>query len=357
MKRTGRLLFGIIGLLLHIFPFLSGQQPEIEIEKIFELGKGDLLFSSIDSVDEDTDGNFFVLDRSAFKIHKFSPQGELLLSFGSQGQGPGEFQAPHQISVLENGNLVVSEDMAFVSLFDSEGHFIKRLTTERGLALTYLSEDLFYAWLWTEQGRTQHFLDRAGNIQDTFYSVSREAFSVSVPDESGRQVMFNYASQEIAPSLIFSRSKNHTVAAIGDSYQFSVMNLEGEKVSTIHRELKPQKLSAKERNHILNQIEERQKWPDRVLKLIRKNMPAVKSYFDEILISPNFVFVFRIKDDVTDSNSPYPVDLFSLEGDFLGTVQLPFMPLFISDRFLYSAFFDREDDLILQKYGYRLRPR
>jgi hypothetical protein len=185
MKRAFGLLFGVFGLLLNIIPFLSGQQPEIKIEKIFELGKGDLLFSSIDSVDEDTDGNFFVLDRKAFKIRKFSPQGELLLSFGSQGQGPGEFQAPHQISVLENGNLAVSEDMAFVSLFDSEGHFIKRLTTERGLALTYLSEDLFYAWLWTENGQTQHFLDRAGNIQDTFYSVSREAFSVSAPDESG----------------------------------------------------------------------------------------------------------------------------------------------------------------------------
>ena len=354
MKRTFGLFLGVFGLLLNIIPPLFGQQAEITIEKIFELGKGYLLFSSIDSVDEDTDGNFFVLDRKAFKIHKFSPQGELLLSFGSQGQGPGEFQAPHQISVLENGSLAVSEDMAFVSLFDNEGNFIKRLNIERGLALTYLSEDLFYAWLWTESGQTQHFLDRAGNIQETFYSVSREAFSVSAPDESGRQVMFNYASPEIAPSLIFSHSKNHTVVAIGDSYQFSVMNLEGEKVSTIQRELKPQKLSAKERDHILNQIEERQNWPDRVLKLIRKNMPAVKSYFDEILISQNFVFVFRIKDDLTDSNAPYPVDLFSVEGDFLGTVRFQFKPLQISDRFLYAAYFDREDDLILQKYGYRL---
>jgi len=354
MKRAFVFQLAIIGITLNFVQQISGQQPEIKTDRLFELGKGDLIFSSLVSVGEDSEENFYVLDRTAFKIHKFSPGGELLFSFGSQGQGPGEFQAPHDIFVLESGALAVSEDMVFVSLFDGGGKFIERLTAERGLALTYLSDDLFYAWLWTENGQTQHFLDRAGNIRKTFYSVSREAFSVSAPDESGRRVMFNYASSEIAPSLIFNRSKTHAVAAIGDSYDFSVMNLEGKDISFISRDLKPQKLSAKEKNYVLKQIEERQDWPDRVMKSIEKNMPGFKSFFDQILISENFVFVFRIKEDLTDPDIPYPVDLFSMEGDFAGTVRLPFIPLLITERFMYVTSFDSDDDLILRKYSYLL---
>lgn len=355
MKRTRLFFCAVIGTILFSVPALFGEKPELRIEKILELGKSAVIFSSIESLCEDAGGNFYVLDRAAFKVHKFSPDGDLLLSFGGQGQGPGEFQAPHHISVLKNGSLAVSEDMAFVSLFDTEGNFLERLTAERGLGLTCISEDLFYGWLWAESGRTQHFFDHAGRIQKTFHSVSLDAFSVSAPDESGRLVMFNYATPEIAPSLIFSRSKAHTVAAVGDRYQFPVMDLEGRTISTVQRTIRPQRLKGKEKDLLLDLIEERRGWPPRILKLIKKNMPSTKTLFEEIKISPDFVLVFRIKDDLTDAEAPYPVDFFSLDGVFLGTAELPFVPVSVSGRFLYAAFFDSQDDLVLQKYAYRFK--
>ena len=52
----------------------QASEPELEIrtEKIFELGKEGILFSSIDSVCEDAQQNVYVLDRMASKIYKFS---------------------------------------------------------------------------------------------------------------------------------------------------------------------------------------------------------------------------------------------------------------------------------------------
>jgi hypothetical protein len=215
-----------------------------------------------------------------------------------------------------------------------------------------LNENLFYAWLWDNEGRRQHLVDRDGTLLKTFFSVSREAFSVSAPDESGRRVMFNYASSEIAPSLIFNRFKSHMVVAVGDRYEFPLLNTKGQQVSIIKRDVKPQKLSSRERDYLLNRIQETRKWPPWVMKLIRKNMPKVKALFDSIRISENFVFVFRIRANITDKNGPYPVDIFRFNGEYTGTAHLEIKPLLISGRFMYAAGFDEKNDLILSKIRY-----
>lgn len=88
------------------------------------------------------------------------------------------------------------------------------------------------------------------------------------------------------------------------------------------------------------------------MKLIRKNMPKVKALFDSIRISENFVFVFRIRANITDKNGPYPVDIFRFNGEYTGTAHLEIKPLLISGRFMYAAGFDEKNDLILSKIRY-----
>ncbi len=350
-------LFILLGIILAM-PFVSlqasEQDLEIRSEKIFELGKEGLLFGSIDSVCEDDEQNFYVLDRMDSKIHKFSPNGKLLLSFGSKGQGPGEFQAPHDVFVAQNGNVFVSEDMAFVSIFDSEGKFIKRLSAERGLALRYLDENLFYAWTWNEGGQTQLLVDQEGTTLKTFYSVSNEEFSISAPDESGRLVRFNFSTSEITPSFVFNRFKNRFIVAKNDRYEFSLYDTRGNIVSTIKRDVKPLKLSTKERDFLLSEMQETRDWPDWIMKDIRKNISKTKTYFDNILLSKNHIFVFRIRENLIDLNSRFPVDVFDFDGDFLGSINLGVQPMYISDLFMYAAVYDEEDNFLLQKFQYKI---
>jgi len=58
-------------------------------------------------------------------VHKFSPEGELLLSWGKPGSNPGEFHTPHGIWVDKQDKVyVVDRDNNRIQIFDSEGNYL-----------------------------------------------------------------------------------------------------------------------------------------------------------------------------------------------------------------------------------------
>jgi hypothetical protein len=59
------------------------------------------------------------------RIHKFSPDGRLLLSWGEPGTGPGQFRVPHGIAVDEQGTVYVADrENSRIQLFSPEGQFL-----------------------------------------------------------------------------------------------------------------------------------------------------------------------------------------------------------------------------------------
>src|SRR5262249_26814979 len=55
-------------------------------------------------------------------VHKFSPDGRLLFSWGEPGGGPGQFNLPHGIAVDEQGTVYVADrENSRVQLFDATG--------------------------------------------------------------------------------------------------------------------------------------------------------------------------------------------------------------------------------------------
>jgi hypothetical protein len=71
------------------------------------------------------DGSVFVANAPDHNIHKFSTEGKLVKTFGKRGQGPGDFQRPGELSVLDDATLVVGEFMESrrISLFKLDGTF------------------------------------------------------------------------------------------------------------------------------------------------------------------------------------------------------------------------------------------
>jgi DNA-binding beta-propeller fold protein YncE len=79
------------------------------------------------------------------RIHKFTPDGRLVFSWGQPGSGPGEFHVPHGIAVDRQGTVYVA---------DRENSRIQLFTPDGG----YLTE-------WTDVARPcQVFIDGGGNI-------------------------------------------------------------------------------------------------------------------------------------------------------------------------------------------------
>lgn len=327
-----------------------------ELKKIFELGKDDLIFYSITSICEDRDGNFYVLDQKAYKIYKFSPRGKLLLSFGNKGQGPGDMQQPHYIRLTPESHLAVCEEIGYVSFFDTRGNFLKRIRVPKGLGLTFINNNLYYGWEWKKKSKQQALINDKGEILKSFFEVSRDSFSVSAPDETGRMVVTNFVAREYTPCLLFSGGTDYSVMAVGNRYEILLLNNKGEVEKRIQRDVKPAQISPKERDYFKNEINNRKNLHDFAKKAFIKKIPAVKNYFVDILLSEKYIFVFRVKEDVLDEQAFIPVDIFWLRGGFIGTAGFASQPMLISDKYAYYVE-SVDDDLLLVKYSYKIFPR
>lgn len=90
-------------------------------------------------------GDIFVSDGYGnHRVHRFSPDGELLLSWGVQGTGPGQFALVHNVWVDKAGRVLVNDDENHrVQVFTMDGEYITEwpMLNPSG---AYLRDDIFY---------------------------------------------------------------------------------------------------------------------------------------------------------------------------------------------------------------------
>jgi len=320
-----------------------------------EIGREELTFGIIAGVSEDENGNFYVLDRAEHRVYKFSPEGKLLLKFGNRGEGPGDFRGPNRITYTAEKNIVVCDDMYFISFFQTDGSFIKRIEINGRLAPGYIGEDRFYGWVWQPEGQQQVVVDGKNEVLHTFHTISMDSFSVSAPDSSGRLVMFNYGKDEFSPSFVFIHDKNYAALGISINYDILILNNKGEIYSHIQQDIKPDKFSKKEKEYFsedLKALAKKRGWPDKVVKDLEKIIPDEKTFFNQVLLSGDYVYVFRIAHDITKKDEPVPVDIFTLQGKFIGSTELENVPIYISKKNMYFVRSDEDGTvfLVIKKY-------
>ena len=68
------------------------------------------------------DGFWFVLDGRAHQVHRISPEGEPVLSFGREGSGPGEFRRTN--AIVAHGDSIVVVGDGIVHVFSPGGQHI-----------------------------------------------------------------------------------------------------------------------------------------------------------------------------------------------------------------------------------------
>jgi len=122
---------------IHNLKPLWGDEQRIRLEfvrKIGELNTSDERYQfhfPID-LDIDQDRNYYIVDSGNFRVVKYDREGNYILSFGNEGQGPGEFTTPWSIRVDKSGKIVIGDFIANkVHIFNSEGKFIDQKKFER----------------------------------------------------------------------------------------------------------------------------------------------------------------------------------------------------------------------------------
>jgi DNA-binding beta-propeller fold protein YncE len=91
------------------------------------------------------------------RIHKFSGDGKLLLSWGEPGGGPGQFYVPHGIAVDRQGTVYVADrENSRIQLFSPKGEFLSAWTDVArpcevfigSAGDVFVAELGFYAGMW-----------------------------------------------------------------------------------------------------------------------------------------------------------------------------------------------------------------
>ena len=78
------------------------------------------------------DGSIYVSDGYGNnRIAKFSADGKFLLDWGRKGQGPGEFDLPHNVAVDAQGLVYVADrSNSRIQVFDANGKFLRMWKSE-----------------------------------------------------------------------------------------------------------------------------------------------------------------------------------------------------------------------------------
>jgi DNA-binding beta-propeller fold protein YncE len=76
------------------------------------------------------DGSLYVTDGYGnARVHKFTPDGRLLFSWGEPGDKPGQFNLPHGIALDQEGLVYVADrENSRVQVFDPQGRFLSEWT-------------------------------------------------------------------------------------------------------------------------------------------------------------------------------------------------------------------------------------
>ncbi|MBI3638870.1 MAG: 6-bladed beta-propeller [Thaumarchaeota archaeon] len=87
-------------------------------------GFGDITTIAPESIVMDSQGFIYDTDVFGNAIKKFAKNGTLIMTFGSQGSGPGQFINPAGIALDSQGNIYVTDLNQRVQKFDPHGNFI-----------------------------------------------------------------------------------------------------------------------------------------------------------------------------------------------------------------------------------------
>ena len=133
-------------------------------------------------------GEIFVSDGYGnARIHKFSPDGKLLLSWGEPGTAPGQFCLPHSVWVDKNDRVWVPDrENRRLQIFDAKGKFLDQWTdlgrpTDVVIdkdEIVYVSELLQRVSIFTIKGKLLARWGSQGENQETALFLAPHALAV-----------------------------------------------------------------------------------------------------------------------------------------------------------------------------------
>lgn len=235
----------------------KGALSKMILKEEFSIGEGEFdedMFAELTSVDVDSNGTIYILDRKDIKVKIFDREGNFVRKFGKDGQGPGEMNLPITIQVLSNDELVVSDALTGkLMYFTLKGEFIREMSTA---AKTIL-------------GFTLPMFDSQGNILGQQIVRTEEKLMREVRKYDGElNSLFTVASIDntnlvqgkINPFqvvIFYQLGKDNAIYCSNpDAYEIKVLNSEGKMVRRILKDYDPVAVTEKDKEDFFERVPE-----------------------------------------------------------------------------------------------------
>jgi hypothetical protein len=287
------------------------------------------------------DGSLFIASSRQHTIFKFDPDGNLMTSFGQEGQGPGDFNTPGDLSVLDEKLLVVGEYALNhrISLLDLDGNFEKVLKTSRPPYSPVALRDGKIAYI------VHHYRGEGpGESKKIEVVVIRDINS----DEEIKvaEFTFNMASLMVGEMMLsftdatsgafFIASSHEGNLIVGNSLHPSLdaFSPDGTKISTIPLNIEPipvtkHLISEYKKHHIDQMSRHRRLSQDRIQEMVKQlkkaswdhmfaeNLPV---YREVLVDTEGNLIVFRRTDCL--EHCPILIQVYSPRGEFICETEL-----------------------------------
>ena len=316
----------------------------------------------------DGQGNIYILDWDRKHIRKFAPDGKYLLTFGRQGQGPGEFTNPSGVRFAPDGSLYVSENWGNrLYFFDPDGRFLRETT---------LPEDIFNIWItpagarlgirysapmYVGQGAVVEIYTIFDDQFRPLVELYKDVQDLKLPEgQSAARTSADISSYFLArPTPIATMGEDGRIYfGLSDTYAVDVYSPGGKKLRTISRELPAAEYTKADIDFLLKQSDE-SLYADRpedfrkeVHRLIR--FPRFKPFFRALV--PMDEGWFAVVADI-NSKETCALDVFNSDGGFLGRVRAAISPyeLVFKNGKAYSLRIDENGYHFVERFAYLIR--
>ena len=320
--------------------------PELKMRIVFkeELSIGEVegdenyMFGESVAFNTDEDGNFYVADYDTHRILKYDSEGKYLLTFGREGQGPGEFQSLSIPRFNKDNNLYITDARnRRISFFDKDGKYLKQIRmSEIHVNPSINSKGLILAnkFNTSEEGNTQKRISIYGLFDDKFNLVVelyKDETEFPLPTGIDASSMAGYIGKVYSllafrPQVITALANNDSIyLGYPDKYEINVYSHEGKPMRKITREYEPIPVNKKDEESFAKLAGENLPNPpfteDIKNKALQKiKYPKYKPAYQSFTLMDNgwlVVIVDAIEDEYT------LFDIFNQQGKYIAHFKTP----------------------------------
>ncbi|UCE21442.1 MAG: 6-bladed beta-propeller [Candidatus Aminicenantes bacterium] len=324
----------------------EGVMSKMTLREEFSIGEGEFdedMFADLTSLDVDSDGNIYILDRKDKKVKIFDSAGKFVKKFGKEGQGPGEFYLPLSLQVTYNNELVIGDAAnQRLMFFSLEGELLREISAAAkkalGLALPLIDSqgNIVGQQLVTAESQLLREVRKYDSELNTLFTIA------SIDNTNMIQGKIN----PFQVILFYQLGKENSIYISNpDEYEIKVLTAEGKLMKRILKDYESVEVTEKDKEEFLERVPEiAGPIKDRI------EFPKVYPAYQNFTLDEEWRLFVRTFEKGKEEGEFF-FDVFDVEGRYIAKIPFKGEPRVWKGKKLYAVEEDEDGFQILKVYS------